>query len=190
MTPIDYFHKVNSASENLQKQSKEITKIVSVLKEAREEGKQVFICGNGGSAGTSTHMTADLFKIGEIKALCLNDNIPLVSALTNDDGWGMIYVKQLERLMNPGDVLIAFSVHGGSGSDKAGPWSQNITNAINYAKSKGGKTIGFSGFDGGWMKDNCDVCVVVNVDSTPIVEAMHVVLHHYVAFELQKGDRK
>ena len=71
MTPIDYFHKVNSASENLQKQSKEITKIVSVLKEAREEGKQVFICGNGGSAGTSTHMTADLFKIGEIKALCL-----------------------------------------------------------------------------------------------------------------------
>jgi len=186
---INYLNDVKVVSENLKKQEKELHKIIELLKTAREKGKQVFICGNGGSAGTAIHMAADFFKIGELKAISLNDNVPLMTALINDDGWENLYTEQLKRLYNSGDMLVAISVHGGSGKDKAGLWSQNLTKAIAWVQDHDGITIGFSGFDGGWMKENCDVCVTVPANSTPLVEAFHVVLHHLIAFSLQKGNR-
>ena len=131
---VDFLNQVKSCAETLKIQAKDIHTIVDILKEARIKGKQVFICGNGGSAGTATHMAADFFKIGEIKAISLDDNVPLITALTNDDGWGQVYVEQLKRLFNDGDILIAISVHGGSGVDKAGPWSKNLNKAISYVK--------------------------------------------------------
>jgi D-sedoheptulose 7-phosphate isomerase len=187
---IDKFlNDVKTIAEKLKIQDTEILRIVEILKETKKNEKKVFIIGNGGSFSTSTHMACDLFKIAGIRAISF-DNIPLNSAIINDSGWDNLFTDQLERLYDFGDVLIAFSVHGGVGSDKAGAWSQNINKAIEYVKSNYGKTIGFSGFDGGWMKDNCDVCIVVPANSTPLVEAFHVVLHHYIAFELQEGDRK
>ena len=189
MKPRDFLHQMNGATNRLiEQQEKEIKKVVQLLLLAKEKGKKVFICGNGGSAGTATHMMADLFKIGKLKAIFLNDNVPLLTALINDDGWGKVFINQLERLAEAGDILICISVHGGVGEEKAGPWSQNLNEAIKYSKKIGVVTIGFSGFDGGWMKDNCDVCVTIPADSTPIVEALHVVLHHYIAFELQEDE--
>lgn len=190
MNVVDYFNKTKSCAENLKSKQEQINMIVDILRLAKETNKQVFICGNGGSAGTATHFAADLFKIAGIKAISLEENVPLMTALINDDGWGELYVEQLKRLYNPGDVLIAISVHGGSGKDKAGAWSQNLNKAISYVKNNEGVTIGFSGFDGGQMKYSCSVCLVVPIESTPIVESFHAVLHHYIAFELQEGDRK
>ena len=80
----------------------------------------------------------------------------------------------------PGDVLICISVHGGAGKDKAGLWSQNLLKAMKYVTDNGGKTIGFSGFDGGPMKEIADACVVVPADSTPQVESFHLALEHLV----------
>lgn len=188
MSAQDFLHKINGVSCRLdeEKETKNIDKVVDILKEAKQDKKQVFICGNGGSAGTATHMACDLFKIGGLRAISLNENVPLLTALTNDEGWGSVYVYQLERLYNKGDILIAFSVHGGSGKDKAGLWSQNILQAVEFVKKNNGIVIGFTGFDGGVMKKVCDVCINVPVNSTPLVEAFHVVLHHYIAFELQE----
>jgi D-sedoheptulose 7-phosphate isomerase len=117
------------------------------------------------------------------------DNVPLVSALTNDDGWDKVYEEQLKTLFHPGDVVLAISVHGGNGKDKAGLWSQNLLRAVRYAQENGGTAIGFSGFDGGAMLDLCDVCVVVPYNTTPHVEAFHVVLHHLVTFCLAEKIR-
>lgn len=151
-------------------------------------GGCVFIAGNGGSASTATHMACDLAKmtiVGDmprLRAIGLNDNIPLVSALTNDDGWENIYTEQLKNWkIGPSDLLIAISVHGGSGQDKAGAWSQNLTNAISYASEHGAKTIGLAGFDGGAMKSLCTVAVVVPTDSTPQVESFHVWVEHLLS---------
>lgn len=185
----NYLDKVEKVSEDLKAQTPEIKKIIKILQEARNDSHQVFICGNGGSAGTATHMAADLFKIAKIKAISLNENPPLTTAIINDEGWENLYIHQLKRLFIPGDVLITLSVHGGSGEDKAGAWSQNLNKAIAYAKGKGGHTIGFSGFDGGQMKYACDVCIIIPADSTPLVESFHVVVHHLIAFILQDGDR-
>jgi D-sedoheptulose 7-phosphate isomerase len=128
--------------------------------------------------------------MGKVKALSLVDNIPLNSALTNDEGWGEVYIQQLERLFTPGDILITISVHGGKGSDKAGQWSQNLMKAISFVQRHKGKAVGITGFDGGAMVEQCDGCIVVPANTTPLVESFHVVLHHLITFSLYEGDRE
>lgn len=170
----------------------DICNVMSLLYRAWQEGKQVFIAGNGGSASTATHFTCDLSKYCNVegkprfKAICLNDNIPLVSALTNDLGWDKVYSEQLRNLLNKGDYLIVISVHGGSGADKAGIWSQNILLAAKYVQENGGKVIGLSGFDGGAIKQVADACIVAPVNSTPQVEGFHVVLTHLLCAGLKQ----
>ena len=190
MNCVDYLNDVAGCTNRLRDQAEVIDLIVDKLRMAKEDGLKVFICGNGGSAGTAIHMAADLFKMAGLKAISLDDNVPLMTAIINDDGWENLYLNQLKRLYSKGDILIALSVHGGSGEDKAGAWSQNLNKAIDYVNRRGGTTIGFAGFDGGVMKEICDRCVVIDSNSTPIVESFHVVLHHYIAFALQEGDRK
>ena len=172
---------------------KDIGKVMALLFQTWKDGKQIFIAGNGGSASTATHFTCDLAKFTAVegkrrfKAICLNDNIPLVSALTNDLGWDSVYCEQLKNLMNNGDVLVVISVHGGSGADKAGVWSQNILKAAQFVHDNGGKVIGLSGFDGGAIKQVADACIVAPVNSTPQVEWFHACLTHMLCDGLRKA---
>ena len=169
-----------------------IDQAIEVLFRAWEEERMVFIIGNGGSAGTASHFAADLNKMTafpdrkRMRVMSLVDNICLFSALVNDDGWENVYVEQLKSFCRPGDVLIAISVHGGAGKDKAGAWSANLLKAIQYVKDVGGKTVGMAGFDGGAMKELADVCLVVPYQTTPHVEGFHGVLHHLIAFCLAR----
>lgn len=166
----------------------DIDRVIEILYDAWQKGRRIFIFGNGGSAGTASHFAADLNKCTSfegkkrIKVMSLVDSIPWVSALTNDDGWDTVYVEQMKNFFEPGDVAVALSVHGGSGKDKAGLWSQNLLKALQYAKDHQGVAIGFSGFDGGAMKEMADACVVVPFNTTPHVESFHVTLHHLVTF--------
>ena len=168
-----------------------IDRAIEILFEAWKNDSQVFVIGNGGSASTATHFACDLNKWvsdeaeRKFRAFSLVDNIPLVSALTNDNGWGDVYYEQLRNFLRKGDVLVAISVHGGSGSDRAGPWSQNLLKAVKYAKDNGAKVVGLSGFDGGVLKTASDACIVVPADSTPHVEGMHLVLTHLMAEQLR-----
>ncbi len=180
----DYLSEVRKVAEAISVE--DIDRATQLLFEAWENGSQVFTCGNGGSASTATHFACDLAKttiVGDkrrIKAYCLNDNIPLMSALINDEGFDDLFYEQLKNLFEEGDVLICISVHGGAGRDKAGLWSQNLLKAMGYAKDKGGKTIGLSGFDGGPMKEIADACIVVPINSTPQVESFHLALEHLI----------
>ena len=176
-------------------------KIVEILFECYKRKGTVFTMGCGGSASTATHFAADLAKTTManskpgFKAISLVDNIPLVSAWTNDKGWGSIFAGQLDQWITKDDVLIGFSVHGGSKQgDAAGPWSQNLVAAMKLAKKRKAKIIGFSGFDGGAMAKMADVSVVIPISSeiygTPVIEAMHVVLQHSIIFDLKESIRK
>ena len=185
-----YFEEIKKIADTISRE--DIDRAIELLFDAWKNDNQVFFCGNGGSAGTATHFMCDLFKVTIVKdkkrfkAFCLNDNIPLMTALINDEGFDDLFIEQLKNLYRAGDVLVCLSVHGGSGKDKAGLWSQNLLKAMDYVKKHDGKTIGFSGFDGGAMKDVADVCVVVPFDATPHVEAFHVVLQHLIAFRLKE----
>ncbi len=164
----------------------DIDKAIQLLFEAWKNGSRVFTCGNGGSASTATHFACDLAKTtivegkGRFRVECLNDNIPLMLALINDEGFDNLFYEQLKAKFQKKDVLICISVHGGAGRDKAELWSQNLLKAMRYVKYKGGKTIGLSGFDGGPMKEIADACIVVPINSTPHVESLHLALEHLI----------
>jgi len=185
-----YFAEMREVLENISVE--DIEKTITLLFEAWENKSNVFLCGNGGSASTATHFACDLLKStasGDkrgLKAESLNDNVPLLTALINDEGFDSLFIEQLRTRFQKGDVLICISVHGGAGKDKASLWSQNLLKAMMYVKENGGKTIGFSGFNGGPMKDVADVCVVVPINSTPHVESFHVVLEHLICSRLKE----
>lgn len=169
----------------------DIDQFIKELLQAYRRRSQVFLIGNGGSAATASHFTADLNNctttIEEaypFKALCLSDNTTRLTALTNDEGWGRVYTAQLANYYQEGDVVLGISVHGGSGQDRAGVWSQNLLSALQYAKDRGGRALGLTGFDGGAMKQMCDVCVNVPYDTTPHVEGFHSVLSHLISSQL------
>ena len=190
----DYFSEMKSVIEKMLLE--DIERAVELLFDAWQRGSQVFTCGNGGSASTATHFACDLSKAALVegkkrfKAYCLNDNIPLMTALINDEGFDNLFYEQLKDRFEEGDVLICISVHGGAGKDKAGLWSQNLLKAMKYAGEMGGKTIGFSGFDGGPMKEITDVCIVVPADSTPQVESFHTALEHLICSCLKERIAK
>ncbi len=169
----------------------DVEHVIELLFEAWEKGNQVFICGNGGSASTATHFACDLSKTtiveGKKRFNCcsLNENIPLLTALVNDNGFDNLFYEQLKGRLREGDVLICLSVHGGAGKDQAGLWSQNLLKAMKYAADAGGKTIGFSGFDGGPMKEVADACIVIPADSTPQVESFHDAMQHLICSRLR-----
>jgi D-sedoheptulose 7-phosphate isomerase len=170
----------------------DIHRVTELLYEAWKEGRQVFIAGNGGSAPTATHFACDLAKFTSVegkrrfRTISLVDNVALVSALTNDLGWENVYVEQLKNLIREGDVFVAISVHGGSGADAAGLWSQNLLKAAKLVKENSGKVVGLTGFDGGALKHAADACIVVPVDSTPQVEGFHSVLAHLICARLHE----
>ena len=180
----NYFEDLRNIINKISKE--DIEKAIQVLDTARKEGKRIFIIGNGGSASTATHFACDLNKYTSVdgkkrfRAISLEDNVPLVTALVNDEGWDSVYSYQLENLMDDGDCIVAISVHGGSGKDKAALWSQNLLKAVKIIQSRGGKAVGLVGFDGGALKEIADACIVVPINSTPQVEGFHLVLTHLI----------
>lgn len=177
--------------------SSEYQKVIDILYDCYENKGIVYTMGCGGSASTATHFAADLAKTTIIdnkigfKVMSLVDNIPLVSAWTNDKGWGSVFSGQLNSWLTKHDVVVGFSVHGGSQKgDSAGPWSQNLVSAMKLAKERKAKIIGFAGFDGGAIKEMSDASIIIPTNSeiygTPVIEAMHVVLHHSIIFDLKE----
>lgn len=173
--------------------STKLDQAIDLLFQAWKDGRWVYIMGNGGSASTATHIAADLAKtINDspgakgIKALTPWDNIPHISAIVNDRPKEDYFTGWLDTFYEPGGLGIGISVHGGSGTDFGGKWSQNLLRGLQFIKDRGGKTIGLSGFDGGPMTHMVDIGIVVPAPSTPIVEGMHVVLHHLIAFGVKE----
>ena len=185
-----YLHDLQSVAKRISR--KDINKVIELLYEAWREDRQIFLAGNGGSASTAVHFASDLAKFTAVKgkkrfrALTLTDNAPLVSALTNDLGWENVYVEQLMNLIRKKDIYVAISVHGGSGSDAAGPWSQNLLKAAKFVKENDGRVIGLAGFDGGFLKQIADACIVVPANSTPQVEGFHAILTHLICARLRE----
>jgi D-sedoheptulose 7-phosphate isomerase len=158
-------------------------RVIYRLEEARWQRQQVFTCGNGGSAATASHLACDLAKGAmapnkpPIKALCLSDNVSLLTAWANDVSYDEVFSQRMAPWVESGDVLIAIS---GSGN------SQNVLNAVDRARAVGATTIGFTGFDGGKLKDMVDICLIVPSHSMQQIEDVHLLLCHLIATCLQK----
>jgi D-sedoheptulose 7-phosphate isomerase len=157
-----------------------IEQVGQFFEDAREAGRTIFLIGNGGSASTASHFAND-FGFGTRKAggkayraISLTDNVAFISAAGNDVGYELVFVEQLKTLMNPGDVVVAISASGNS---------PNVIAAIEYANEHGALTVGFTGFDGGELRQIADVCVHIQTpkgDYGP-VEDVHLVLDHLIS---------
>ena len=173
----------------------DLGRVIDVLYEAYRNDRTIYTCGNGGSAANASHLACDIAKFtwaqGKRRFKCssLCDNAALISALTNDVGFNRIFLEQLDGRMEAGDVLVCLSVHGGSGADKAGPWSQNLVSAADFVQKKGGKVVALVGYDGGALRTMADASVIVPTatnghTSTPHVEGFHEVYHHLICERL------
>ena len=151
----------------------EIAKVIDILAQARLEGRQIFIMGNGGSAATASHFACDLGKgtiepgRSRFRVISLTDNMSLFSALANDWGYNRVFVEPLDSLAQPGDVAIGISTSGNS---------DNVLQAMHLARARGLTTIGFTGLDGGRLREKVDLCLRVECDTTPQIEDVHLVL--------------
>ena len=158
--------------------------VVRVTESIQNEGT-LFFAGNGGSAAESQHMSAEYiatldhnkFRPG-IKSIALTVDTSFMTAWTNDFGYEEVFKRQLETLSTKGDVFFAYSTSGNS---------MNILKALESAKEKEVITIGFSGNDGGKMKDICDICFVVPHMNTALIQEVHSILGHEICSSVEKS---
>jgi D-sedoheptulose 7-phosphate isomerase len=178
----DYIKKLKEVLDELPLEK--IESIAEILLEAYEKGKYVYIMGNGGSAATASHMVCDLAK-GTIwpvspgdkrfRVMGMSDNIPLMTAWTNDIDYSQVFREQLLNLVGEGDVVIGIS---GSGS------SENVIKAVEYANSCSAMTIGLSGCGGGRLKEIAKECIVVNSHNMERIEDVHLIVSHIIKLYL------
>jgi D-sedoheptulose 7-phosphate isomerase len=155
--------------------------LIQNLQQAYEQGNQIFIIGNGGSAATASHMACDLAKtvLGSnaisiyrrFRAIALTDNVPLLTAWGNDVSYETIFAEQLRNLSNQGDLLLVITASGNS---------PNIVEAVKAAQELGVKSIGLLGFTGGVVKGMLDHSILVNSNSYGHVEDAHMILTHMI----------
>jgi len=172
-----YLSRLQDTIKNLN--TDEINNFINLLVEARDNDKNIFIMGNGGSAATASHFTGDFNKgvsyqydqFKRFKFICLNDNLPTMLAYANDVGYEECFVEPLKNFFKPGDLVIGIS---GSGNSK------NVLKAIEYANQNGGLTFGLVGYDGGKLKQLAQNCIHVNVNDMQITEDLHMVMDHLI----------
>ena len=154
---------------------KNIEKAAMEIKKASENKSTIFVCGNGGSAAISNHYVCDYLKFLRQhsklrpKVISLSSTIETITAISNDLSYDQVFKYQAESLFEKNDLLVIISSSGNS---------KNIKEVLKFAKKKQVKTIGFSGFNGGYLKKNCNISVHINSMNYGISEdAHHIIMH-------------
>lgn len=151
-----------------------LERVAQEIKAALQRGNKVLFCGNGGSAADSQHLAAEF--VGRFQkerrglpALALTVDTSILTAVGNDYGYDKVFVRQVEALGKPGDVLVGISTSGNSG---------NVVEAIKLAKSQGIYCVGFTAYGGGQMAELCDECLAVPSKVTARAQEVHILMGH------------
>jgi D-sedoheptulose 7-phosphate isomerase len=161
-----------------------VSKAIDWLHEAREKGNAVFICGNGGSAATSSHFVVDMLKGASMdrekrfRIMALNDQMPTLTAYANDVSYDCVFVEQLKNFAKRDDVFIALS---GSGN------SPNVLKAMEYANATGCKTIAMTGGDGGKLAPQAKLDIRVPSCHMGRIEDGHMIVCHMICYYFMEG---
>jgi D-sedoheptulose 7-phosphate isomerase len=157
--------------------------IAETLLRAHDRGRMIYLFGNGGSAALASHFACDLGKgtangTGKrFRVLALTDNVPLMTAWSNDSKYEDIFAEQLSNFVQRDDIAFAIS---GSGN------SPNVLRALKLARSAGAITVGLTGYQGGKMKDLCDQCMIVPSENMQIIEDLHLCVAHAIFTVVRK----
>ena len=157
---------------------KEVKNVIQEILIASKKKRNIFSCGNGGSASTAEHLSCDFTKGSStntnlnLKVFSLNSNVSLMTAIANDISYDDIFSYQLNRYGKANDILLAFSVSGSS---------KNILKCAKIAKSKKIKIISFTGFNGGKIKKLSKYNINFTSNNFGIVEDCHLSMMHYIS---------
>ncbi len=159
-----------------------ISKIASISINALRNGHSLYLMGNGGSAADAQHISGEL--VGRYKkdrkalpVLALTTDTSVLTAISNDYGNDLCFERQVEAFVRNGDVVFGLSTSGNS---------KNIINAIKLAGKMEAKTIGFTGRDGGRLKDCVDICLMVPSSETPRIQECHITVGHILCSIIEK----
>jgi D-sedoheptulose 7-phosphate isomerase len=167
----------------------EVRELADAIYRCYDQGRFVFVIGNGGSGSNASHFCEDLGKSTlrredfdndakrRLRILSLTDNTPYILAWGNDEGFDRIFVEQLKNLASPGDLLIAIS---GSGN------SPNVLRAVDWANRHGLTTFGCTGFSGGKLRQMAHRGLHVPLDDMGIVESIHLTVFHWIVDDLHR----
>jgi D-sedoheptulose 7-phosphate isomerase len=170
-----YFGCLSETIENLPFAT--MNQIAETLLRAYDRGRMIYLFGNGGSAALASHFACDLGKgtangtSKRFRVLALTDNVPLMTAWSNDSRYEDIFAEQLSNFVQRDDIAFAIS---GSGN------SPNVLRALKLARVAGAITVGLTGYQGGKMKELCDQCMIVPSDNMQIIEDLHLCVAHAV----------
>jgi len=153
-----------------------IQQIIAESVTAFQSDKKMLFCGNGGSASDAQHIAAELsgrFYADRppLYAEALHVNSSFMTAVANDYGYEATYARMVEAAGKKGDILVGISTSGNS---------PNVVNAILKAKELGMKTVGFTGNNGGAMRDICDIMICAPSDDTPRIQEAHILVGHII----------
>ena len=156
-----------------------VNRAIEWFRQARDEGRHIFVCGNGGSASTASHFACDMVKgasfdrPSRFRIMALTDQIATLTAYANDVGYEAVFVEQLRNFVKPGDLFLAIS---GSGN------SLNVVRAMEHANAAGCKTIALTGRDGGALAPMAQLSIRVPVAHMGRIEEAHMVVCHIIAY--------
>ena len=153
----------------------EINEAMNIILDTYNNGGTIYVCGNGGSASTASHMQNDFNKgISEyvdkkFNFYCLNDNVSTMMAVANDIGYEEVFRFPILNKITDKDLFVGIS---GSGNSK------NVLNAAEYAKERGAKVVGITGYSGGKLKEMADYKMHVAENDMQIAEDLHMTFDH------------
>ncbi|HUB79399.1 MAG TPA: SIS domain-containing protein [Bryobacteraceae bacterium] len=156
-----------------------VNQAIEWFTEARDSGRRIFVCGNGGSASTASHFACDMVKgasygrPARFRILALTDSLPTLTAYANDVGYDVVFAEQLRNFAEKGDLFLAIS---GSGN------SPNVVQAMEYANAAGCRTIALTGRDGGKLGPLAELNIQVGVPHMGRIEEAHMVVCHMICY--------
>lgn len=153
-----------------------IEQVSLVILKAFQSGNRVFLCGNGGSAADAQHVAAEFVgrfqkERRALAALALTTDTSILTCLSNDYSYDIVFSRQVEALGQAGDVLIGISTSGKS---------LNVIRAFEAAKMRRITTVAFVGHDGGPLGRTADVSVIVPSKVTARIQECHMTLFHAI----------
>lgn len=151
-----------------------VVQLAELTARAMLDGRKLMVAGNGGSAADAQHLVAEFVvrltvNRPALRAIALTVDSSILTATGNDFGYEDVFARQIEALGQAGDVFLGISTSGNS---------KNILKALECARNLGIVTAGFTGGNGGKMRDLCDYCVVIPSDVTMNIQESHLALEH------------
>lgn len=183
---MDYLQLIDEHANTIERMKtqclEDIGRFAEACRSAIASGRTIYLMGNGGSACDCQHFAAEL--VGRFQkerqamaAVALTTDTSILTALANDYGIEVIFSRQVEALVRPGDLVVGISTSGNS---------PNILKALERANERGAVTVGLTGRTGGKLKALCDICICIPSDITARIQEAHLLVEHLVCQRIEE----